>query len=267
MSECTFAKSIDFGWLVGVSFLWKMIHIRCRRFGSTSMCIINHEWIVFPVCAGETSGRIHGISKTSTWYATKNHRVFRASISRQILRWGLYTGRTKRKASRRCYQLQLSVCHGIHRSDQSSISFNSWSIIISRCFSFFLRNCLQVISSFCAFFCQCRFQFCFWCCNKAQVRGVSTRRHYYKRRHNWYKNVFHSRGCCRYCDGEWRGTNHRTQFFCCLPCSTLELIWPHCVFRWQPHCRMGLISGKFACWPMHGAWPVCVRKLIAIYFR
>lgn len=83
----------------------------------------------------------------------------------------------------------------------------------------------QVISSFCAFFCQCRFQFCFWCCNKAQIRGVPTRRHYYKRRHNWYKNVFHSRGCCRYCDGKWRGKIHHSIFTC-----------P----RWTSHARMSI---------------------------
>lgn len=109
-------------WWVVIKKKKKWSALPCRRFGSTK-CIINHERIDFPFSVGETSGRIYGISKTSTWYATENHRVFRASISRQILRWGLYTGRTKRKTSRRCYQLQLSVCSGIHRSDQSSYLF------------------------------------------------------------------------------------------------------------------------------------------------
>lgn len=104
-----------------------------------------------------------------------------------------------------------------------TINHNSLVRLILLSF-FFSILFLQIISSFCAFFCQCGFQFCFWCCDKAQVRGVPARRHHYQRRHNWHENVFHTRGCCRYCDGKWRGTAHNHTFVFAI------IYWSYWVF-------------------------------------
>lgn len=68
-----------------------------------------HSLLYVYVSLGETSGRIYGISKTTERYAATYHRIFRASLSGQILWRGCHSGRAKWEVARRCYQLQLQV--------------------------------------------------------------------------------------------------------------------------------------------------------------
>lgn len=62
---------------------------------------------------GEASGRVHGISETASGDAPADHRVFRTSLPRQILRRRDYFGGAFGEAARGRHQLQLQIFGGV----------------------------------------------------------------------------------------------------------------------------------------------------------